>query len=205
MAFNKTMAAAFKPAAENGLTATERHVLLEVCNGANKTARLFPSHKTIATRCGYSRATVIRAMNKLEALGWIVRERRRRKNGTRTTDLMTVQIPVAPSAPERLLPLMAVVSSTPSNKVAPCNSVRVAPCDLAPVSQGRTVQQQNPITKNLSLEAAGAGARSPGVDRRADHDPAVAEGLTALLDEMKAKASGAAPARARRTLERRAG
>lgn len=202
MAFNKTMAAAFRPAHENGLTATERHVLLEVCNGANKTARLFPSHQTIATRCGYSRATVIRAMNTLEALGWISRERRRRKDGTRTTDLLTVQAPTTVATPDRLLPLMTVVSSTPAtSKVARCNSDKVAPRDLAPGYQSRTVQQQNPISKNLTLEAGGDRSRLKSVD----HDPAVAEGLTALLGEMKAKASAAEPKRARRTLERRAG
>lgn len=202
MAFNKTMAAAFRPAHENGLTATERHVLLEVCNGANKTARLFPSHQTIATRCGYSRATVIRAMNTLEALGWISRERRRRKDGTRTTDLLTVQAPTTVATPDRLLPLMTVVSSTPvTSKVAPCNSDKVAPCDLTPGYQSRTVQQQNPISKNLTLEAGGDRSRLKSVD----HDPAVADGLTALLGEMKAKASAAEPKRARRTLERRAG
>lgn len=148
MAFNKTMAAAF---AATGFTSSERHVLLELCNRSDKSGRLFPSHLKIATATGLSRATVIRALKVLEAAGWVHKARRRRKDGTRTTDLITVRAPAVVAAPDRLLPLMAVVSSTPAHKVAPCDSDKVAPCDLAPVEQGGAVQQQNPITQEFNL------------------------------------------------------
>lgn len=207
MAFNETMRRAFEPAAKNGLTATERHVLLELCNGANKTARLFPSHNTIAERCGYSRATVIRAMAKLEALGWIQRERRRRKDGTRTTDLLTVTAPAVNSAPDRLLPLMAVVKSTgKGNRVAQCNPDKVAPCDLDPGKQSRTEQQQNPISSNLTLGRGSKGAASPVVDKPAAvFDPQVIEGFADLARLMTKSGDKASTPLAQRGLARRAG
>lgn len=184
MAFNETMRRAFKPAHENGLTASERHVLLEVCNRASKAGRLFPSHETLAEGCGVSRATVVRAMARLEALGWVSKERRRRRDGTRSTDLLHVHAPGAQAAPERLLPLMAVVSSTPADKVAPCNTVKVAPCDIAPAHQSRTMQQQNPI-KEINLQRpAGARADSPV------HDEAVAAGLADLAATLRRRHVG---------------
>lgn len=170
MAFNKTMADAFKAPAitpaqrkaepgHPGLTFTERGVLTMLCNMADKrTSKLFPKHATIATRLGISRATVVRAMATLEALGWVRKDRRRRRDGTRTSDLITVIAPAVVIVPDRLLPLMAVV---PASKVAPCDSDRVAPCDYGPAYQGRTVQQHIPTTKNLSLCG---GVSGPPVD-----------------------------------------
>lgn len=204
MAFNKTMAAAFKPAHVNGLKAHERHVLLELCNGASmRGGRLFPSHETIAAACGVSRATVVRAVARLEVLGWITRDRRRRKNGTRSTDLYYVQIPGGAAAPDLVLPLMAVVPKAAHN-VAVCNTVKVAGSNIGPRSQSCREQQQTPIKESKPTSALSAVTAQP-VDKRSDHDPEVAAGLTSLLEQMKAKASEAEPKRARRTLERRAG
>lgn len=207
MAFNETMRRAFEPAAKNNLTATERHVLLELCNGASmRNAKLFPSHETIAVRCGYSRATVIRALKVLEERGWIQRERRRRKDGTRTTDLLTVRAPQAQATPDRLLPLMSVVrSTTPAAKVAPRNSDKVAQSNIGPGKQSRTVQQQNPISKNLKLHGGSAAAGGGDVDKRAITDPAVCSGLDDLVRQMKERAAATPPPLAQRGLARRAG
>jgi DNA-binding transcriptional MocR family regulator len=212
MAFNKTMAAAFKvpaitPAQRGqeptmpGLTPSERLVLLMLCNMTdNRTAKTFAKHATVAAATGLSRATVVRAMAVLDAQGWFRKVRRRRKNGTRQSDLITLVCPTVAVVPPRLLPLMAVVSSTPAHKVAPCNSDKVAPCDYGPGSQSLTMQQHIPTTKNLSLPAGEADAIR-AVDK--PHDEAVAQGLRDLAATFKAK--GEATQGARRTLARRAG
>lgn len=163
MAFNKTMAAAFNA---TGFTSSERHVLLEICNRSDKSGRLFPSHLKIAAATGLSRATVIRALKVLEAAGWVHKARRRRKDGTRTTDLITVSPPTVAAVPARLLPLMAVVSSTPAHKVAPCDSDKVASCDAAPGPQGVTMQPLNPVTQDYNLGTASSTSRASPVDER---------------------------------------
>lgn len=169
MAFDKMMAAAFQAPAitpaqrkaeplHEGLTFTERGVLTMLCNMADKkTSKLFPKHATIAHRLGISRATVVRTLASLEALGWVAKAARRRKDGSRTSDLITVIAPVVVRVPDRLLPLMTVVPT----KVTPCDSVKVAPCNSGPGEQSRTMQQHIPTTKNLSLEAV---AGRPPVD-----------------------------------------
>lgn len=183
MAFNETMRRAFRPCTENGLTASERHVLLEVCNRANKAGKLFPAHDTIAKSVGCSRATVVRAMARLEALGWVTKERRRRRDGTRCSDMLRVSAPMVAEAPARLLPLMSVMPGGAADKVAPCNTVKVAPCDIAPRLQSRTMQQQNPI-KEINLEPESAGTRFAPVDEE------VAAGLMGLAETLRRRSAG---------------
>lgn len=183
MAFNETMRRALRPAAENGLTASERHVLIELCNLAGKTGRLWHSHEKIAANCGVSRATVIRATKTLEALGWMVRERRRRKDGTRSSDVIRVSAPAIASTPPRLLPLMTTVGGTDGIKVAPCNPVKVAPCNPATRQQSRTVQQQNPI-KDSNLDPLANDSAVVERSKRTDVDPMVAEGFRELMGRL---------------------
>ena len=183
MAFNETMRRAFRPAHENGLTASERHVLLELCNGANRFGRLFPAHETIARNVGCSRATVIRAMARLEALGWVTKERRRRRDGTRSSDMLRVAAPTVAKAPDRILPLMAVVSSTDVDKVAPCNSVKVAPCDTGPGQQSRTMQQQTPI-KDSNLDPATRRSAISPVANSPEEAERIAAGLRDLVGQL---------------------
>lgn len=211
MAFNKTMAAAFKvpaitPAQRTqeptmpGLTPPERLVLLTICNMTdNRTAKTFAKHATLATATGLSRATVVRAMAVLDAQGWFRKVRRRRRDGTRQSDLITLVCPASAVVPPRMLPLMAVVPSTPGIKVSPCDSDKVAPCNYGPGYQSLTMQQHIPTTKNLSLPA-GTAEPIRAVDK--SHDPEVAQGLRDLADAFKVK--GARTGAALRPLARRA-
>lgn len=169
-----------------GFTATERYVLLHVCLKANKRGRLFPAHKTLADEMGLSRATVVRAMAVLEAQGWIERIRRRRKDGTRSTDLLTVSPPSVVRAPERMLPLMAVVSSTGAIKVAQCNTDKVAQCVPAPPYQGCTVQQQIPTTQESNLRAVAEPVASPPVESEAERQE-VGRMMARLAEELTAR------------------
>lgn len=205
MAFNKTMAAAFAAPAitpaqrkdepgNPGLTFTERGVLTMLCNMADKrTSKLFPKHATIAGRLGISRATVVRTLAVLESLGWVERAGRRRRDGSRTSDLITIMAPAVVRVPDRLLPLMSVVSST---KVTPCDSVKVAPCDNAPPDQSRTVQQHIPTTKNLSLEIAGG---RPPVEKKPARPSETQEQMAKrLMAAADANGHGEIPPRLRR-------
>jgi DNA-binding transcriptional regulator YhcF (GntR family) len=56
----------------------------------DKTMQCFPGQDTLAAMTGTSRATVSRAMNALEDLGVITRSRRLRADGSRTSDLCTL-------------------------------------------------------------------------------------------------------------------
>lgn len=65
---------------EKRLTAIELLVLIQlVGNWWKKTDRPFPSMGTLAARCNASSRQVQRAINKLEALGYVKRENRRTK------------------------------------------------------------------------------------------------------------------------------
>lgn len=97
-----------------GLLPRNRNVLAFLAESANyQTGKCFPSHDTIARKTGLSRRTVIRALADLERDGWITRERRHRRDGSRTSDLITVVDPAEQMKAEeriRLLPLMRVIA-----------------------------------------------------------------------------------------------
>ena len=206
MAFNETMAAALKEPALTasalaramkavagpdatlaakdaalrtpGLTPSEFTLLIRLCDGSDRrTGKLFPSHATLARKTGLSRATVIRCMVRLEALGWVSREERRRQDGTRSTVMMTVHAPKLAEAPPRVLPLMTPIAG---DKVAPCNTDRVAPCDENPPEQGGAMQQRIPVSRILSLLEA---TTAEGVENSMSPDE-IAAGLRELARNM---------------------
>lgn len=79
-------------------TATEKAVLLVVANYVGPDGTTFVGQETIATQACCSVKTVERSLAAFEEAGWIERERRHRKNGSRTSDLI---VSIGPKHPEQ--------------------------------------------------------------------------------------------------------
>lgn len=79
-------------------TATEKAVLLVVANYVGPDGTTFVGQETISEQACCSIKTVERALAAFEKAGWIERERRHRKDGSRTSDLI---ISKGPKHPER--------------------------------------------------------------------------------------------------------
>ncbi len=79
-------------------TATEKAVLLVVANYVGPDGTTFVGQETISEQACCSIKTVERALAAFEKSGWIERERRHRKDGSRTSDLI---ISKGPKHPER--------------------------------------------------------------------------------------------------------
>lgn len=208
MAFDKTMSAALDaPAIEPGelsrrrkaaktdeerlaveltpaLTPIERVILVMLCSRKDRrTSKRFASQGLMASEVGCSRASMIRALARLELLGWVSREKRYRANGHRTTDMLTVHRPeLATPPPQRLLPLVSLISTTP-DYVAPCDKDYVAPCDLVPPEP---VAPCNSISLQELSQDAREGLISDDVDKSAER-AMIADGLAALSRRMGAR------------------
>lgn len=72
---------------------TGKVILLCLANYADKHGACFPGHKTIAEECEVSVRSVAEWMNRLEDAGFIVRSRRFRNNGSRTSDSIVLRLP----------------------------------------------------------------------------------------------------------------
>lgn len=79
-------------------TATEKAVLLVVANYVGPDGTTFVGQETISEQACCSIKTVERALATFEKAGWIERERRHRKDGSRTSDLIVSK---GPKHPER--------------------------------------------------------------------------------------------------------
>ncbi|HEY1071491.1 helix-turn-helix domain-containing protein [Brevundimonas sp.] len=79
-------------------TATEKAVLLVVANYVGPDGTTFVGQETISEQACCSIKTVERSLAAFEKAGWIERERRHRKDGSRTSDLI---ISKGPKHPER--------------------------------------------------------------------------------------------------------
>lgn len=80
---NKAVAWAFDL---EGLTPTQKFLLVALADFADEDNSCFPGQATLAKRVGATRETVSRNLTALEVLGAIRRERRHRGDGTRTSD-----------------------------------------------------------------------------------------------------------------------
>ena len=58
----------------NGITATEKLVLAQLCTYADNEGRCFPKQSRIADECGLSRQSVISSIKKLKEIGYILVE-----------------------------------------------------------------------------------------------------------------------------------
>lgn len=85
-------------------TATEKAVLLVVANYVGQDGTTFVGQETISEQACCSIKTVERALAVFESNGWIERERRHRKDGSRTSDLIISKGPKHPERRENIQP-----------------------------------------------------------------------------------------------------
>lgn len=71
---------------------TEKAVLLVLANYADGTGYCFPGQESIAEQAACSERTVRRVLDALEARGIITREERRRRDGSRSSDGIVLQV-----------------------------------------------------------------------------------------------------------------
>ena len=79
------------------LPSTSKFTLVVLADLADEENSCFPSHAYIARSTGSSERTVGRALMNLEHGGYIVRERRHRDNGSRTSDRYVLRVGWQPS------------------------------------------------------------------------------------------------------------
>jgi len=109
-------------------TATEKAVLLVVASYAGADGACFPSQDTIARQACCSVKSVERALATFETRGWITRQHRQRRDGSRTSDLIHLTLSANPEARE-------IQSDTVSHRPNPTRQgVRSnpTPCPIQP-------------------------------------------------------------------------
>lgn len=120
---NEAVTWAFKA---EGLTATQKFVLVALADWADEYHSCFPGQKKLAGKTNSSVATVRRALDVLQERGFIGRERRTRKGGYRTSDRyflsvgsLPLNLPTAQSdykANESSLPLTESILTAQSER-----------------------------------------------------------------------------------------
>lgn len=73
-----------------GVSPTEKLVALALANYADPHGRCWPSHSCMAADTGLSERTILTALKGLEAYGLLSRQERRRTDGSRSSDLITL-------------------------------------------------------------------------------------------------------------------
>ena len=79
--------------AVQGVTPSEKLLLLALANYADADGECWPSQATLTHDTGLSERTIRTALASLEGAGLVSRERRNRPNGSRTSDLITLTLP----------------------------------------------------------------------------------------------------------------
>lgn len=97
-------------------TATEKAVLLVVANYVGPDGTTWVGQETIATQACCSIKTVERALSAFEKAKWITRERRHRKDGSRTSDLIVSSGPNHPEQRENDLTDKKSVGRSPNRQ-----------------------------------------------------------------------------------------
>lgn len=75
-----------------GVSPSEKLVLMVLANYADEHNRSFPSHRRLSEETGLSERTILTVMKALEARELLVRQERKRPDGSRSTDLITLNI-----------------------------------------------------------------------------------------------------------------
>lgn len=133
-----------------GLSPKAKNLLRVLADRADKEGRSFARQARLAEDMGVSERTVRAALKELETAQWIVRERRYRRDGARSSDLVTVRdLKGAAQAAEALLqlPLMRVIEAG--------KAVEKAVDTL--VAEAEAYRQNLPV----GLPAKSAGYREP--------------------------------------------
>jgi DNA-binding MarR family transcriptional regulator len=79
--------------AVQGVSPSEKLLLLALANYADADGECWPSQTTLTFDTGLSERTIRTALASLESAGLLSRERRSRPNGSRTSDLITLTLP----------------------------------------------------------------------------------------------------------------
>lgn len=79
--------------AVQGVSPSEKLLLLALANYADADGECWPSQTTLTFDTGLSERTIRTALASLEASGLLSRQRRNRPNGSRTSDLITLTLP----------------------------------------------------------------------------------------------------------------
>lgn len=84
------------------LRPAEKLVLLALADHANDQGDAWPSVETLAKKSSTSSRTVLRILKELESSGWLTRQKRSRKNGSRTSSLYRLALgdKLSPRAPD---------------------------------------------------------------------------------------------------------
>jgi len=78
---------------QQGLSTSEKYVLVAMGDNASEDGECWPGHRFIARKTGLSRTTIRKAINSLEEKGRVtVTQRQRAKNGSQTSNLYTLRI-----------------------------------------------------------------------------------------------------------------
>lgn len=75
-----------------GVSPSEKLVLMVLANYADEHNRSFPSHRRLSDETGLSERTILSVMKALEARDLLVRQERKRPDGSRSTDLITLNL-----------------------------------------------------------------------------------------------------------------
>ena len=105
-----------------GLSSTQKLVLILLANHANEDDVCWPSITRLTKKAGLGRATVFRALDELERQGIVTRTERVHEKGGRSTSLFTLQIEASVGVSAR-----PVVSDPPSHSETPPVSPRDPP------------------------------------------------------------------------------
>jgi biotin operon repressor len=154
-----------------GLTHYAKATLMILADRADGAGECWPSQETIAYDTSLSLRQVQRAIKELREAGWIVQQKRFRKDGARISDVIKVndleaaavqaakQLAADMPARQLSLPLMTVVKPADHPPMW-----REAP----PANVAGSIEKNPPAQKNLcavtSLEVVGEALRRRGVD-----------------------------------------
>ena len=125
------------------LLPSEKLVYIVLSKFASQERCCFPSLSTIAKLSGYSKSTVVRAINRLSSLGYLRKERRKDEVRGNISTFYTLTLPEVSSLPNAPLPEEAPEESTPEeeellfdstpclNDTSPCIN-ETSPCLMMP-------------------------------------------------------------------------
>lgn len=178
------------------MTPKAKNLLRVLADRADKEGRSFARQTTLAEDLGVSERTIRDALKELEAMCWIERERRFRRDGSRTSDLITVRdLETAAKHAEAMLrlPLMVAITggqavdksgdqATPNRQNLPV----VQPAKSAGYRYEPTTSKES---SNLSPDGEAARRlRAAASPERSDESQAdMAARLRALADELASR------------------
>lgn len=76
----------------SNLSGNEMKVFVAVCSYADNNGECFPSRRALKDITGISEKAITTAISNLEEKGWLVRENRKREDGSTTSNMYTIQL-----------------------------------------------------------------------------------------------------------------